>query len=201
MRKILLIISFIVITILIGNCKNQPVNIVRIPVKSTNAINLIKYKNILYKSVKTFNFPSEYDPGPSIDYFFLNELPKIMKKPIRNQNRVTQKLTELKDGNLLLIGGDLTLKIKERNVIDVKKGRNKRRVFVKIENWEIKFNVFFRDMTSGKNIFKKTFRESLNGADKKKPDYNFEFLFRKITEKFVNFFMGLGRLETRYLMK
>lgn len=201
MRRSILIIYTIILAFLIGNCRTRPVNLVRIPVKSTNAINFIKYKEIVYNPIKVEKFPSEYDPGPSIDYFFLNELPKTITKPISRYQPEEEKNTELKEGDLLLIGGEITLIIKERNVIGEKKGKQRRKFFIKIENWELQLDIFFRDAATGKNIFSKIIKESFNGAEKNKPDYNFEFLFRKITEKFVRLFMGLGRMEVRYLIK
>ena len=201
MRRVIIIVYAVIIAFIIGSCRTQPVNIVKIPVKSSTTIDFIKYKDVVYDPVKVEKFPTEYDPGPSIDYFFLNELPKTIKKPIRRQNSGEKPVSGLKEGELLLIGGEISLKIKERNVIDEQKGRKKRRIFVKIENWELQLEIFFRDAATGKNIFSKKLKETYNGADRKKPAYNFEFLFRKITEKFVRLVMGLGRLETRYLIK
>ncbi len=201
MRRVIIIVYVVIIAFIIGSCRTQPVNIVKIPVKSSTTIDLIKYKNVVYDPVKVEKFPSEYDPGPSIDYFFLNELPKTINKPITRQKPGEDPVSSLKEGELLLIGGEISLKIKERHVIDEQKGRKKRRIFVKIENWELQLEIFFRDAATGKNIFSKKIKETYNGADRKKPDYNFEYLFRKITEKFVRLFMGLGRLETRYLIK
>jgi len=201
MKRTKLIIYAVFLTFLIGSCRTQPVDLVRIPVQSRNAINFIKYKDIVYDPAKIEKFPSEFDPGPSIDYFFLNELPKTIKKPVKRYKPELYDTSKLKEGDLLLISGEVTLKIKERNVIDEQRGKEKRRVFIKVENWELQFIILFRDLATGKDIFSKTLKDSLSGADKNKPDYNFEFLFRKITEKFVNLFMGLGRLETRYLLK
>ncbi len=201
MRRSIIIAIAVITAFMIGSCRTQPVNIVRIPVKSSTTIDFLKYKDVAYDPVKVEKFPSEYDPGPSIDYFFLNELPKMIKKPIKRQILEGKPVSDLKEGELLLIGGEISLKIKERNVIDEQKGKKKRRIFVKIENWELQLEIFFRDAATGKDIFSKKLKETYNGADRKKPDYNFEFLFRKITEKFVKLFMGLGRLETRYLMK
>jgi len=201
MKRTIPLISTVILAILIGGCRTQPVNLVRIPVKSKNTINFLKFRNLAYIPVKAEKFPSEYDPGPIIDYFFMNDFPKTIEKPILKYVAEQYDLTNLQEGDLLLIGGDISLNIKERNVIDEKKEGKKRRVFVKIENWEMQLEIFFRDAKTGKDVFSKTLIESLNGADKSKPDYNFEFLFRKITEKLVNLFMGLGRLETRYLMK
>ncbi|MCK5222573.1 MAG: hypothetical protein KAR14_13390, partial [Candidatus Aminicenantes bacterium] len=106
-----------------------------------------------------------------------------------------------KEGDLLLISGEIILKIKERNVIGEKKGRKKGRFFIKMENWELQLDIFFKDVATGKNIFSKKIKETFNGAERNKPDFNFELLFRKITEKFVRLFMGLGRMEIRYLIK
>lgn len=201
MRRSILIICIVVLAFLIGSCRTQPVNLVRIPVKSTNAINFIKYKEIVYNPVKVEKFPSEYNPGPSIDYFFLNELPKTIVKPISRYQPEGRDASELKEGDLLLISGEVILKIKERNVIGEKKGKKKRKFFIKMENWELQLDIFFRDVATGKNIFSKKIKEAFNGAERNKPDYYFELLFRKITEKFVRLFMGLGRMEIRYLIK
>ncbi len=201
MKKITIIILSVIITFLAGSCNTRPVNLVRIPVKSVNTINFLKYKNIAYVPIKVEKFPSEYNPGPSIDYFFLNDLPKTLRKPVSRYEPVEKTFSELKEGDLLLIGGDISLVIKERNVIDDDKEKKGLKVFKKIENWEVSFNVYFRDAVTGKDVFSKTIKESYKSADRNKPDYNFEFLFKNITEKLVRLFMGLGRMEVRYLIK
>ena len=201
MKKIIIIAYSVILTFLASSCNTRPVNLVRIPVKSVNAINFLKYKDIAYVPVKVEKFPSEYDPGPSIDYFFLNELPKTLKMPVKRYIPVEKTSSELKEGDLLLVGGDISLIIKERNVIDDDKEKKGLRVFVKIENWELSLNVFFRDAVTGKDVFSKNIKETFNSADRSKPDYNFEFLFKNITEKLVRLFMGLGRMEVRYLIK
>ncbi len=201
MKKVIAITFAVIVIFLTESCNTRPVNLVRIPVKSINTINFLKYINIAYDPVKVENFPSEYDPGPSIDYFFLNELPKTLKKPISRYKPSEKDVSELKEGDLLLVGGDISLKIKERSVIDDDKKRKGRRIFVKIENWNLSLNVFFRDAATGKDVFSKTIKDSYNGAERNKPDYNFEYLFKNITEKLVKMFMGLGRMEVRYLIK
>ncbi len=201
MKKTLVIVFSLIFTLLAASCNTRPVNLVRIPVKSVNAINFLKYKDIAYVPVKVEKFPSEYDPGPSIDYFFLNELPKTLKKPVSRYTPEDKTSSVLKEGDLLLVGGDLSLTIKERNVIDDDKEKKGVRVFVKIENWDLTLNVFFKDAVTGKDVFSRTIKESFNGADRNKPDYNFEFLFKNITEKLIRLFMGLGRMEVRYLIK
>ena len=201
MKKIIAITFALIVVFLTGSCNTKPINLVRIPVKSINTINFLKYKNIVYDTIKAEKFPSEYDPGPSIDYFFLNELPKTLKKPISRYTSPEKDKSELKEGEVLIVGGDISLKIKERSVIDDDKKRKGRRVFVKIENWDLSLNVFFRDAATGKDVFSKTIKDTYNGAERNKPDYNFEFLYKNITEKLVRMFMGLGRMEVRYLIK
>lgn len=201
MRRSILIIYSVILAFLIGSCRTSPVNLVRIPVKSTNAINFINYKEIAYNPIKAEKFPSEYDPGPIMDYFFLNELPKTIEKQISRYHTGEKDNSELREGDLLLISGKITLKKKKRNMISEKTGKQKRRSFIKIENWELHLDIFFRDVATGKDIFSKKIKETLNGAERNKPDYNFELLFRKISEKFVRLFMGLGRMEIRYLFK
>ncbi|MEN8222928.1 MAG: hypothetical protein ABFR36_06675 [Acidobacteriota bacterium] len=201
MKKTTIIIFAAILILLLGNCSTKRINLVRIPVKSANTINFLKYKDIAYDPVKVEKFPSEYDPGPSIDYFFLNELPKTLKRSVKRYTPVDKSSPELKEGDLLLVGGEISLTIKKRSVIDDDKEKKGVRVFVKIENWELSLNVFFRDAATGKDVFSKTIKESYNGADRNKPDYNFEFLFKNITERLVRSFMGLGRMEVRYLIK
>lgn len=200
MRKAHIFLYIFIAVFLVNSCRTQPVNIVRIPVKTKDAIGFVKYKSILYEGITIEKFPSDYDPSASVDYFFLNELPKTIRKEVSRHIPDESDQTVLKEGEILLIGGKLNLNVKERNVIDEDR-KKKARVFKKIENWEMEFSIFFRDPASGKNVFSNVFRESMNGVEKNKPDYNFEFLFRKITEKFLRVFMGLGRLESRYLFK
>lgn len=201
MKRTIIIATIAALAILAGNCNTRPVNLVRIPVKSANTINFLKFKNIAYDALKVEKFPAEYDPGPSIDYFFLNELPKTLKKPVTRFDKELAKPDQFKEGELLLVSGELSLGIKERNVIDDDKEKKGLRVFVKVENWEMELKIFFRDFATGEEVFSKSIKEAYNGADRTKPDFNFEFLFKNITEKLIRMFMGLGRMEVRYLIK
>jgi len=201
MKKSIVIAMALALVILAGNCSTRPVNLVRIPVQSSNAINFLKYKMIAYDKVTVENFKSDYDPDPVIDYFFLNDLPKTLQKPIKRYNPAEIKQGTLKEGDLLVVGGKISLDIRERNVIDDSKERKGARVFVKVENWELKFNVFFRDAATGKDLFVREIKDSFKNADRNKPDFTFEYLFKNVTEKLIRLFMGVGRLEVRYLMK
>ncbi len=193
-------LSLSVVFSLFYGCRTQPVNIVKIPVKSKSTIDFVKYDKILYKPFIYKNFPIGYDPGPSVDFFFLNEFKKIIKKDISKYSSDNKKSVITNSEKSLLIIGEIILDIKIRHVVDRKK-RRKKGVFVKIENWNMKMDIKFIDMNTGKNIFNKILKEKILSTDGKRPDYNFEFLFGKVTEKFVRYFLGLGRYETRYLMK
>jgi len=198
MKRIILAVCFLTIVIFVENCSTQKVHLVRIPVVSKSAIDFVKFKKVVYDPIKVIEFQPEFKPEFSINYFFLEEMPKVIDKPIKKFDPANNMSEGLKAGDVLLVGGKLSLKIKELSVISEKK---KKRVFVKVENWELSLEISFKDLATGKEIFKKTLKGSLSGVDGKKPDYNFEFVFRKVTEKFVRIFMGLEKLERRYLLK
>ncbi len=198
MKRIILTACFVTIVVLSGSCSTRRVDLVRIPVVSKSAIDFVRFKKVVYAPIKVKKFPSEFKPESSINYFFLKEMPKVIDKPVGEYDSSNEINEGLNEGDLLLVGGELSLNIKKRSVIREKK---KKRVFVEVENWELSLEIFFKDVATGKEMFKKTLKGSLIGADGEKPDYNFEFIFRKVTEKFIRVFMGLGKLETRYLLK
>lgn len=190
----LMIITFLAVT----GCKLQNSKIIHFPVTGKNALEFEKYKDIFFENIKIKSFTESYDPSHDIKNFFINEFSKAIDRDITMILKTPE--TEEKTGiskPSLVIGGELTLKITKRSIIEEKKKKKK---FVKVENWEMEMKIFFRDTESGKKIFYKTLKSTLNSADPKKPDYNFKFLFREITEKFIRGIRPVGKIERRYLL-
>ena len=196
MKKIIMTLM-IIIAIIISGCKLQNSRIVHFPVTGKNAIDFEKYKDIFFENIEIKSFTESYDPSHDIKNFFINEFSKAIKRDIILADiSKTEEKTGVSNPSLI-IGGELKLKIIKRSIIE---GGKKEKKFVKVENWEMEMKIFFRDTETDKKIFFKTLKSTINSADPKKPDYNFKFLFRKITEKFIRGIRPVGKIERRYLL-
>ncbi|MEN8153975.1 MAG: hypothetical protein ABFR75_08115 [Acidobacteriota bacterium] len=196
MKKISIIILILISFVLTG-CKIQGHKIVHFEVINKGAIDFDKYKNIFFEDIKINSSVKSYDPIPDINEFFLEEFPKAIKRDIKRAEVPESISKDPVSGSSLIIRGELTLKTIKRSIIREKKKEKK---FVKVENWEMEMKIFFTDMKSGKKVFFKTLKSLLNTADPKKPDYNFKFLFTKITEKLIKGIIRVGKTERRYLL-
>jgi len=186
--------------LLFSGCSVEKYSVVSIPVPTKKAIDFIKYEHIYFSPFDIKGTPEGLSPYKVINFFFLDEFPKVIKKKIEGPV-YPDKFPEFKK-NSLLIKGKVFLKINRRSVINTKKIKHKKRkVFVKVENWEIQTEIEFFDPLLKKTIFKKMIKSTLNSANPKRPDYNFRYLFRKTTEKFIRRIMRVGKTERRFLLK
>lgn len=181
-------------------CNMEKYTIVHIPVPSKKAIDFIKYKKIFFSPFEITGHLEGFDPQVEVNSFFLSEFPKVINKEISGP--VNPKDLSGIEKSTLLIEGKIIVKVDQRSIIDTKKARHKkRRVFVKVENWEMELEIFFKDLNQKETVLRKKFKSKLNSADPKRPDYNFKFLFRKITENFIRKVMRIGKIESRFLFK
>ncbi len=201
MRKLRIpVLLMIFFTFINTACRGDRFSLVYIPVPTVKAVDFAGYQDIFYSGIMIKGIPENIQSKKITNNFFVNEFSKVVKKRVSGPVSIDPKAE--KRNKSLLISGDIVVNIKKRSIIGSKKKDGKKiRIFKKVENWELEMSLTFQDIGTGKILFTKKMKSILNSADPKRPDYNFRFLFRRVTERFIRRVMRLGKIESRYLLK
>lgn len=168
---------------------------VRIPVKYKGAVDFDKPKVIYYDELVLENVPQNYKPQQEIKEFFLEDLPRYIKRDVEHLQEDADK------SNSLVISGKMKFDIKDRSVIrKVSTETGKKKTFVSVQHWAMNFEIIITEAGTGKEIFKKNYDSKLKDADPEEADYNFKALFNNVTDKFLKDVTRKERFEQRYLL-
>lgn len=169
---------------------------VRIPVKDSRAIDFKTPKAIWYRDLVIENQPKDYQSRQQVTDFFLQDLPRVIKRDVEVLPEEADK------SNSLIISGTMKFDIKDRSVIRKVRADDgeKKKTFVSVQHWAMDFEVIIIASDSGKEVFKKNYESKLKDADPKEADYNFKALFNTVTDNFLKDMMRKERFEQRYLL-
>jgi hypothetical protein len=183
---------------------------VRLSVSDTQSIDFEQYDKIVYADLVLESLPKNYNPEKELNIFFLTDLPKIIGKDIehfkRKEKTGKERLESIKESvkenpNSLLITGTLIFDIKSRSKIqEVTKEGKKEKGFVEVQHWDLTLKIEMMELSTGKELFKKSYSEKLSDADVSNPKYNFEKLFFKINNRFAKEIMSVKKMQRRYLL-
>lgn len=102
--------------------------------------------------------------------------------------------------NTLFITGKFTIDIKTRSIVKDAKEK-KKKAFVKIQIWEMTWNMTMIDSDSLKTVKQMTFDAKMKDADPQKTQHNFKSLFDNLTEQFMQNVRKRYKFQSRYLLK
>jgi hypothetical protein len=172
---------------------------VLIELPDPSAVEFEKYDSIFYKDIAMEGMPKDFDPTKEIQTFFLEDLGRIIEKDVKHWNR--EKHGEMIPKGLLYVMGNLKMEIKSRSKIQEKKEDGKtKKEFVTVQHWEMVFTVKLKEASTGKEIFNQEFKAKLANADPKTAAFNFENLFFKVTNRFVNRIKRTRKMQRRHLI-
>lgn len=184
---------------------------VRIEVADQQSLTFEKYDRVIYTDLVLESAPENYNPEKELNVFFLEDLPRILKKDVEHISvegkTIEEKIENLKSriketSGTIAVTGKLTFGIKSRSKIAEKKGKKgkKERKFVKVEHWTLSMDIALIDLETGKEFFQDTYTEKLADAESKNPKYNFDALFFKINNRFGRQVTTVKKNERRYLL-
>jgi hypothetical protein len=184
--------------------------VVRIDIQNPDAIDFEQYDLIVYKDLTIGKMPKDYSPVEEVKTFFLNDLPRVIKKDIESWDNKKHSVDDLPP-KTLVISGTLDLDIKERSKIkevkgDTKKGKGtgkKRRAFVTVQHWNLKLTVTVTEYIKGsdkKELFNQKFEEKLANAEPGNDKFNLETLLFKITNRLARKVSSGKRVQRRYIL-
>lgn len=141
----------------------------------------------------------ESAPGIDIDSivsdYFLVNFSSLLNKEIDTE------IPASPPDSAAAVGGELSLKILERNVIQkVGDPGRKTRQFVKVENWTLELTIRIVDPATRDVLFEKTYRRSLEEADPEDPYFNFKTVFNYCADLFSREVIGGEKIERRFLL-
>ena len=184
---------------------------VRLSVSDTQAIDFEQYDKIVYADLILESLPKDYNPEKELNIFFLTDFPKLIGKDIEHftdkEKTGKERLESIKESvketpDSLLITGTLIFDIKSRSKIQevTDEEGKKERGFVEVQHWDLTLKIEMMELSSGKELFKKSYSEKLADADITNPKYNFETLFYKINNRFQKEIMSEKKMQRRYLL-
>ncbi len=213
-KKIFILASISIIAamfiVTLSSCSENFVR-VRISVSENQTFDFEQYDKIVYADLILEDLPKDYNPEEELKIFFLKDFPKLIERDIEHfagkEKAGKERLESIKESvrespNSLLITGKLIFDIKSRRMIkDVtnKEGK-KEKSFVEVQHWELTLDITVTDLSSDKELFKKSYSEKISDADTSNPKYNFEKLFFKINNRFVKEITSVKKMQRRYLL-
>jgi len=186
----------------------QKTMIVKIPMNIGDRVPFEKFETIFIGGFDITASISDPDPQKELIHFFTDDFQQAIKKKIEYvdiKNGSVPKLDAIKKKlkmhpNTLFITGKFTIDIKTRSIVkDVKE--KKKKAFVKIQIWEMTWNMIMIDSDSLKTIKKMTFDSKMKDADPQKNQFNFKSLFDDLTEQFMQNVRKRYKFQNRYLLK
>lgn len=187
------------------SCAQKPL-IVKIPMNIDDRVPFEKFDTIFIGGFDITAPISDPDPQKELIHFFTDDFQRAIKKKIEYvdiKNGSVPKLDAIKKKlkthpNTLFITGKFIIDIKTRSIVkDVKK----KKAFVKIQIWEITWNMVMIDSDSLKTIKKMTFDSKMKDANPQKNQFNFKTLFDNLTERFMQNVRKRFKFQNRYLLK
>lgn len=174
---------------------------VTIELPDPHSLDFDTYKTILYKDLEHEGLPKGFNPDELLKGFFVDHLTRITGKKIEHWDR--DKHGELVPDGLLIISGKMKLVIKSRSKIkEIKeKGKRAKKKFVTVQHWTLKLEIFIKDASTEKIIYKDTFNGRLANADADSVKFNFENLFFKVTNRFEKRITRTKKMQRRYLLR
>lgn len=203
---ILVLFSMVVVS-----CSGINRIIVRIPINRPHTIDYEKYDKIIYSDLILESLPEGYTPEEELRVFFLEDLPKIISKDIEHfaeeEKTGKERIERIKEHykkspDSLLITGKLIFDIKTRSTIQEVKNKagKKEKSFKKVQHWTLTLKIELIGLSSGEEVFKKSYWEKMSDADVSNPNYNFEKLFFKINNRLTREITTKKKMQRRYLL-
>lgn len=158
-----------------------------------------KYETILFKGVDLEGIPKDFDPGPFLDSFFIDDISRTIEKQVVAWDR--KKHGEMVPKKLLEISGRLKLEINSRSKIsDVKENGKIKKKFVTVQHWTMTLTVELKDASTGKMVYKDDYSAKLANAEADAVKFNFDNLFFKVSGRFLKRMTRTKRMQRRHLL-
>jgi len=184
---------------------------VRLSVSDAQSIDFEQYDKIVYADLILESLPKNYNPEKELNVFFLTDLAKLIGKDIEHftskEKTGKERLESIKESvkenpDSLLITGTLIFDIKSRSKIQevTNEEGKKEKGFVEVQHWDLTLKIEMIELSTDKELFKKSYSEKLADADISNPKYNFEKLFFKINNRFAKEIISVKKMQRRYLL-
>jgi hypothetical protein len=158
-----------------------------------------QFDTVLFRGVELEGIPENFDPGPFLDSFFIDDISRTTEKKVEPWER--EKHGEMVPKKLLESSGKLKLEIKSRSKIrDVKVGNKTKRKFVTVQHWTMTLTVILTDASAGKVLYKDDFNAKLANADAETVKFNFDNLFFKVSSRFLKRITRTKKMQRRHLL-
>lgn len=204
--KSLSALTLLGILILLPACQPQELK-VYLEIKLPDRIDLGNFKSLVFNGLSLTDVPAEFDTEFMASDFFMGDLPRQYKltahksalpvsDPEKMEASAFTEIASLYEAPLF-ITGSLKLTTKENSMVRERRDEtiNKRiRSIVKLNQMELKMDIYIYNPLDGKMIWKKGFTQQAKEYPSEKAAFTFRSLFFKCTDRLTR---DIGLQERR----